>query len=471
MKLVTKKILAVILSVFIFAGASVFGASAKGFSSELDGTVDFLVDKGTLASEGQNADWLAVLLAQSGRGDLLGEYAGFVKSRIEKGVAQNDMARTATVCAAMGIEADFVRSVAENSELDRVSELIWRTVITVDLGEAELVSSLADQIEAAELAGGGYALSGEAADPDLTAMAICALKMAGRDVDELIDLLSSLQNENGSFSTFGVENAESCAQVIIALSVCGLDAKSDQRFIKNGISVYDALLAFSLEDGGFAHTVGGNENRRASVQAALALLSLELGENTYKFGSDSISADTVTDNSPERADISYKPIAIAVCLVIAAIAFVILLVLRRLNAKNAFTVGILAAAAVLIIIFTNIQTPEQYYAENPDPIEADSEVVTITVIGDGEIIETTEYALREGESALDLLLRSAKYNRVSVDASDGYVRGIGGLYEFDRGQSSGWLIFVNGEKITSGADSFILSDGDRVEWRYSEDGN
>jgi len=470
MKLVTKKIVLILLSVLIFAGASVFGASAKGFSSELDGTVDFLVESGTLENGGQNADWLAILLVQSGKRDGLSEYAGHLQLIVAEGVPDNDAARVATVCLALGIEDEFVLSVAKNSELDRVSELIWRLLIAVNLGDSALASSIADELEAAELASGGYALSGEAADPDLTAMAVCSLKMAGREVDHLIDLLSAMQNENGSYSSFGTENAESCAQVTIALSLCGIDPKTDERFIKNGNSLYSALLSFSLESDGFAHLPGGGENRRASVQAALALLSLELGDEIYIFGGEGV-IPTLPGEQSDPTEISYKPIAIGVCLVLSLIALGILLILRRMSAKNALTVGLLALSAILIIIFTNIQTPEQYYAENPDPIVEGSKVATITVIGDGELLAPTELALREGESTLDLLLRAAKYSRLRVDAADGYIRGIGDLYEFDRGPGSGWIVFVNGEKITVGADSYILSDGDTIEWRYSEDGN
>ena len=119
-----------------------------------------------------------------------------------------------------------------------------------------------------------------------------------------------------------------------------------------------------------------------------------------------------------------------------------------------------------LYIASQIQTKEQFYAENPDLIDKNSRVVSISVYGDGELIPPTEYALREGETALELVLRVAKYNGLRADSSGGYVRGIGGLYEFDKGADSGWKIKINGEFPSVGADMIFLNDGDRVEWIY-----
>ena len=77
-----------------------------------------------------------------------------------------------------------------------------------------------------------------------------------------------MQNADGGFSSWGSENAESCAQVLLALNALGLD--DDSRFVKNGHSVLDALLTYQNADGGFCHERGGETNLMASEQAACA---------------------------------------------------------------------------------------------------------------------------------------------------------------------------------------------------------
>ena len=50
-----------------------------------------------------------------------------------------------------------------------------------------------------------------------------------------------------------------------------------------------------------------------------------------------------------------------------------------------------------------------------------------------------------------------------------YVQGINSLFEFDNGPESGWLYSVNGEYKGTGCGTYILQDGDYVEWRYTLD--
>ena len=140
-----------------------------------------------------------------------------------------------------------------------------------------------DAILAAQLANGGWSFMGEDADPDLTAMALQALAKYREQssvqlaVDRALVCLSAMQNADGGFSSWGSENAESCAQVLLALNALGLDA-DDSRFVKNGHSVLDALLTYQNADGGFCHERSGETNLMASEQAACALASLVRAE-------------------------------------------------------------------------------------------------------------------------------------------------------------------------------------------------
>lgn len=146
-----------------------------------------------------------------------------------------------------------------------------------------------------ELSGGGWSLSG-AADVDVTAMAIQAfapyygtnpeVKAA---VDRALAKLSSVQNTSGGFSSYGNDNSESCAQVLVALTALGIDPQTDARFIKNGKTVLDALLCFSTSDGAFEHTAGTGADQMATEQAYYALTAYQRflkGENSLYDMSD-----------------------------------------------------------------------------------------------------------------------------------------------------------------------------------------
>ena len=130
-----------------------------------------------------------------------------------------------------------------------------------------------------QLADGGWALTGNVSDPDITAMAIQSLapyynsekeytyenkkiqsdgtqitKKVRGVVDEGVFWLSSVQNEDGGYSSWGTENCESVVQVAVALCSLGIDIFSDNRFIKDGNTIYDAILSYQNADGGFLHS-------------------------------------------------------------------------------------------------------------------------------------------------------------------------------------------------------------------------
>lgn len=166
---------------------------------------------------------------------------------------------------------------------------------------------LIDYILAQELSGGGWSLSGSSMDVDMTAAAIQALapyygsnnkvKLA---VDTALEKLSQEQNKNGGFESWGVENCESCAQVIVALTSLGIDPDKDARFVKNGKSSIDALLEYGLDGGGFKHTKSGELNGIATEQAyyALAAYSRFVKGNTALFD----MSDVTIKESPDKAN-------------------------------------------------------------------------------------------------------------------------------------------------------------------------
>ena len=161
-----------------------------------------------------------------------------------------------------------------------VNGAIW-ALIALDSGsyESALRQNYVDHIVAQQLADGGWALSGELSDPDVTAMALQALAKyraqtnVKKAIDKALGWLSASQNRDGTFSVEGIPTCESTAQVLVALGALGIDV-TDSRFVKGGNTVETALLSFYTAGKGFAHTKGGSTDGMATEQAFYALVSL-----------------------------------------------------------------------------------------------------------------------------------------------------------------------------------------------------
>ena len=139
-----------------------------------------------------------------------------------------------------------------------------------------------DFILGRQLADGGWALSGNVSDPDVTAMALQSL-YPYKDSPEVLSAaeialtcLSNMQNEDGGFASWGTVNSESCAQVIVALTTWGINPDTDSRFIKNDKSVIDNILTYFAEnDAMFKHVITGQGDAMATDQACYALIAYD----------------------------------------------------------------------------------------------------------------------------------------------------------------------------------------------------
>lgn len=93
----------------------------------------------------------------------------------------------------------------------------------------------------------------------------------------------------------------------------------------------------------------------------------------------------------------------------------------------------------------------------------------------GVMLAATQVEPQEGETVFSLLQRVTRENGIPMEANftpgtgSAYVEGIGNLYEFDCGQRSGWLYFVNGISPGYSCSEYTLKPGDRVEWIYTCD--
>lgn len=128
----------------------------------------------------------------------------------------------------------------------------------------------------AQLENGGWSLT-DTADVDLTAMALQALAPYRSDeavaaaIEKALIYLSDVQEADGGYSAWGASNSNSAAQVVTALSALGIDARTDKRFVKNGVSVIEAMCGFYTGKGTFLYTEGMEANQMATEQSYYAL--------------------------------------------------------------------------------------------------------------------------------------------------------------------------------------------------------
>lgn len=265
-------------------------------------TGDYLAKLGTPGVGSIGGEWMALGLARSGRTVPEGYYDAVVKyvkdnidsnGRLDKNKATEN-ARIILALTAIGKDVtnvdghDLLAGLNEMSYLSKqgINGAIF-TLIALDshnytpagdVTRDKLVQAILD----AQISGdGGWSLDGKNADVDMTAMAIQALaayyksnSSAKKAVDKGLSWLSSVQQNDGGFTSWGAANSESCAQVIVALTALGINPAKDSRFIKNGASVLDALCSFAVDGGGFKHlATETSANGMATEQGFYALVA------------------------------------------------------------------------------------------------------------------------------------------------------------------------------------------------------
>ena len=132
-----------------------------------------------------------------------------------------------------------------------------------------------------QLADGGWGLTGESSDPDVTAMALQALAKYQNQAEvktataKALRLLSDLQDAKGGYASWGEANLESVVQVLVALGELGIPV-DDERFVKNGQTLVANILSYQNPDGSFQHSTGGGANNlMASEQALYGLVAAQ----------------------------------------------------------------------------------------------------------------------------------------------------------------------------------------------------
>lgn len=142
------------------------------------------------------------------------------------------------------------------------------------------LSQVKEEILSLQLSSGGWTVMGANADTDVTAMAIQSLAPYYKTdtkvktaLNKALTLLSERQLDDGDYSSYGVPNLESTAQVVTALSSLGIDCEKDNRFIKNGNSLINSMKKYQLSDDSFCHKLKGSSSETATAQAYYSLIA------------------------------------------------------------------------------------------------------------------------------------------------------------------------------------------------------
>ncbi len=415
------KILSVTLVLALLSGCA-------GRAEPAQNAADFLLKQPLSGA----ADWTAFALARSGKitEKWEGEYLAALENQLTAcgGVLSEtkntEYSRTALALHALGKDPGSfggfdllapLRDVEKTAE-QGAAGISYALLALGGGADLTLRERYIEKLLACQLPGGEFAPQDGEADVDLTAIALQALAQ-NRDIDFVepaiaiaASALSTMQNPDGSFSNSGTPNAESTAQVIIALCTLGINGDSS-RFIKEK-SVFDAFLAFSRSDGGFAHTVGGKSDILATQQALCALAAMDrqaAGESRlYDFAESSANTCTFEIRCAELEELQKK-------------------------------------------------LPENKRGLVPEG---------------GIILRVEDADFSEGDSVFDIVRRELKaagihFEFTSTPLTDSiYIEGIANLYEFDAGDLSGWLYSVNGEYPAHSCSEQLLEPGDVVVFEF-----
>ena len=315
-------------------------------------TGDFMSKLGTPTVNSTGGEWMVIGLARSGRPVPAGYYDNVVEYVKAKADANErlhpakvtDNARVILALTSIGKDVTNVGGHNLLKGLDNMAYVQTQgingpifTLIALDshnyptsgdVTREKLIQVILD----AQLSDGGWDLSAENADTDMTAMAIQALapyyktnETVKAAVDKALEALSALQRNDGGFGSWGTVNSESCDQVIVALTALGIDPIADSRFVKNGNTVLDALAGFYVTGGGFRHTANGDLDGMATEQGyyALAAYYRFVNAQTRLYDMSDVTIQTGGSNTPATGDTGVLVWIIALPVTILAAAFVL----------------------------------------------------------------------------------------------------------------------------------------------------
>lgn len=293
------------------------------------------------------------------------------------------------------------------------------------------------------------------ADPDTTGTALTALaayadRAAVKSfIDKAVAGLSKAQNSNGSYG-----NVNSDAMVIIGLTAVGIDPASDERFVKGGCSLADALLLYV------------NDTRNGFTTAAVGAVN---GESTQK-------AAALATEQGFRALVTLEKLA---SLNGDSKSFNIYTQLVKTSASGSTTTtrpekpsdGFTSNGAGTVPS-TSTDSGTGGSAGSTTTAEWISVAVSIEP-GSGSAWYSGSVRVAEGATVEQALETAAAQAGLILNIKDGYLRAVirSGvtLGQYDEGPNSGWLYKVNGKAPNVGIADYPLNGGETVTVYYTAD--
>ena len=294
-----KKTISLILVFAIFTSVM-----PMSFAIDIDATAKFIADNVTSPTVGSiGGEWAVIGLARSGC-DMPQEYWDSYYTRvldyIEKcdGVLHTkkytEYSRVILALTAIGAEPKNAAGYNLLKPLEDFDKTVWQGTngpvwALIALDSCNYPSTMrqryVDEIINNQLGDGGWNLLSKGdSDSDITGMALTALAnyktqpKVKNAIEKALVFLSETQLADGGFMTYGEETLESSAQILVALSTLGIDI-NDARFVKNGNTVLDAIMAHRNSDGSFSHIKGKKTDLMATEQAFYCLVAYNRMKN------------------------------------------------------------------------------------------------------------------------------------------------------------------------------------------------
>ena len=506
-----------------------------------------------------NGEWLVLALARGGiisGTDTSGIGASYLNtlftalrdSQGTKLTLSTDYARVTLAMSALGVEApDSVLDVVR--DYDRVTAQGINAVVYAllaldskpyDKGDDALRDKYVAFLLDNACENGGWVYGGDknsTADVDMTAMAIQALApyyLSGdanvkTAVDKGLSALKTMQKSTGGFASYGNYNAESTAQVIVALTALGIDPTSAE-WKQTGDPIEALLHFYDASASMFRHTTNGKADQMATEQSAYALVAYKRfvsKQNRLYDMSDAFSESgevkdpkqTIASAKLEIGSMGRQTVSMTVANTEDEVKSYIDTRLKLLTTKGpTYEVSVRKLvpavagteedpggtggsfiAEVTISMDGVTDTADIHGTITATKYEAPKEDITVTfqLLGDEhhEIktdadihtyrfnadempvwIDTVTVTVPGGSTVGDLFKKVMDENGFTYEGLDkGYIRSIsqpnGGISLRERDDDrpdSGWMYLVNGVHPGVGLNSYELSDGEIIIWHWTD---
>lgn len=460
-----------------------------------------------------------------------------------------DYARVTLAMSALGVEApqsvldvvrDYDRVAAQGINAVTYALLALDSKPYKDAGDDALRDKYVALLLDNACESGGWVYGGDktsTADVDMTAMVLQALAPyylngdanVKSAVDKGLSALKAMQKSTGGFASYGTYNAESTAQVIVALTALGIDPTSAE-WKQTGDPIEALLHFYDASASMFRHTTNGKADQMATEQSAYALVAYKrfvskqnrLYDMSDAFGESGEVKDpkqTVASAKLEIGSMGRQTVSMAVANTDDAVKSYIDTRLKLLTTKGPtyevsvrkFVPAVAGTetdpngtggsfiATVTITMDSAKDTADIYGTITATKYEAPKEDITVTfqLLGDDHHtiktdadvhtyrfnadempvwIDTVTVTVPGGSTVGDVfkqVLDEKGYTYVGLE--QGYISSITTpdnvklSHKDDKRDNSGWMYVVNGTHPNVGLNSYELKKGDVITWHWCDD--